>query len=331
MVGERVSDLGESGLLERVARGFGEPVAGEVWAGDDAAVVCAPQGELFFAIDTLVEGIDFDLAYCSGADVGWKALAANVSDIAAMGGRASSAVVSLLLPSNAPAALVDDLIEGLAAAGQIWDVNVVGGDISGAPQVSLSVAIVGSPPGPVALRSGAKAGDAICVTGSLGGAAGGLALLRSGWPAVPPQAALERLRARQLRPRARAAEGVALAAFATAMIDVSDGLAVDLDNLMSASGTGCEVDPKSLPVDPDLIAAQDVLADGPLHLAITGGEDFELLFTIPEKGLDGARAALGPAGPAVTRIGTVTEGTKKLGDLPVGEWKERGWEHLRES
>jgi len=326
---KRVSDLGESGLLDRVALGFGEAPAGEVWGGDDAAVVPAPRGDLLFAIDTLVESIDFDLAYCSGADIGWKALAANVSDIAAMGGRSSSAVVSLSLPSDASVALVDDLVGGLAAAGRRWEVNVVGGDISRGAQVSLSVAIVGAPPGPVVLRSGAHIGDVICVTGALGGAAGGLALLRSGFPAAPLQPELERLRARQLRPQARAAEGAALAPYATAMIDVSDGLAVDLDNLLSASGTGCEVDTACVPVDPDLIAAQNVLADGPLHLAITGGEDYELLFTIPEEKLEDARAALGSPNAAVTRIGSVTRGDKKLGDTPLRKWKELGWEHLR--
>jgi thiamine-monophosphate kinase len=170
------------------------------------------------------------------------------------------------------------------------------------------------------LRSGARPGDAICVTGALGGAAGGLIALREGLDAPG-------LTRRQLRPEARVEEGVGIArAGATAMIDLSDGLAVDLVRVMEASGTGCEVDVDSIPVDEGLAALANAAA--PLELAILGGEDFELLFTMSEQALGTLRAAaIGPE-IAITRIGTVTDGEARLGGDALSEWKERGWDHL---
>ncbi|MGH2819133.1 MAG: thiamine-phosphate kinase, partial [Actinomycetota bacterium] len=133
----------------------------------------------------------------------------------------------------------------------------------------------------------------------------------------------------QLRPRARVAEAERLcAAGVTSMIDVSDGLALDLGRLMDASGTGCLVDPARIPVDPALEGLD--LDAVPQELALSGGEDFELLFTIAEEAVDEARAALEPIGTALTRIGTVEGGGRFLGDSPLRRWEERGWDHLRD-
>ncbi|HEX2296118.1 MAG TPA: thiamine-phosphate kinase [Actinomycetota bacterium] len=284
------------------------PPPGELWSGDDAAVV---RGAIV-TTDTMVEGHDFDLSYCSGSDVGWKALAVNVSDVAAMAARPAYGVGTLALPASTRVELVEGLAGGLAAAAREWDVALVGGDISAAPVVMIGITLIGEPGERTVTRSGARPGDRICLTGSIGGSSAGLTLLREG-RGDESRALVER----HLRPRARVEEGLALAeAGATAMIDVSDGLAIDLTRLMRASGAGCVVDPSAVPLDPALGRAAEVKD------AILGGEDFELLATLPPD-------AEPPEG--VTIVGEVTEGPALLfGDEDLEELgRERGWDHLR--
>ncbi|MGH2729006.1 MAG: thiamine-phosphate kinase [Actinomycetota bacterium] len=322
----KVSDLGELGLIERITAGLGPVVAG---SGDDAAVVQSPGDSLLFTTDVMVESVDFDRAYCSGADVGWKAIAINASDIAAMGGEPSHAVVGLSLPSDTRVDFVDDMVVGMAAAARRWSLTVAGGDISSAREIAVAVAMIGAPvtERPV-YRSGAHPGDAICVTGSLGGAAGGLAVLRKGLDVTEP--GLEELARRHLRPVARVAEAARLAGVpVSAMIDVSDGLAIDLWHLMDASQTGCEVDPSSIPVDPALAAAAGTLGLDPLRTAMLGGEDFELLFTLEDGQVGAVRALLADVGTDVTVIGAVTSAERLIGDVELEELKEAGWDHLR--
>ena len=196
-----VSELGEAGLLKLLSDRLPAPAAGEVWAGDDTAVLDRPDGRLLVTIDTLVEGFDFDLSYASGADVAWKALAANASDIAAMCGRPRHAVTSLALPRLTSLAFVDDFISGLVEAGERWGIALVGGDISEAPTLVVTITLLGTAGDALPLRSGAGVGDAIYVTGSLGGAAGGLALL--GARSTRDDDAAMSLRSRQLRPEPR--------------------------------------------------------------------------------------------------------------------------------
>lgn len=324
---QTVADIGEFGLIERFAARLGAPPEGETWAGDDAAVLRAPGSTLLYTTDLLIEAIDFDLGYASGADIGWKALAVNLSDIAAMGGRARHAVVGLGLSADCPLETADGILDGLLAAASRWDVQVVGGDISSASAAVLYVALIGVAEGRPVLRSGARPGDAICVTGALGGAAGGLALLRGGAPLGAP--AHRRLVARQLRPEARLAEGGRLAALgATAMIDVSDGLIGDLIHLLDASDLGCSVVPEAVPIDRDLIPLAEVL--DPFEAALTGGEDFELVFTLPADTVQRARASLAELGTPVTRIGATQQGSRRLlGDMPLGAGGGAGWDHLR--
>lgn len=312
---EPVSSLGEFGLIERFVRKLPRPGPGEVWSGDDTAVIDPGSGRILVTTDVLVENVDFDLAYCSPADVGWKAVAVNVSDIAAMAGRPTRAVAALSLPGSTPVAVVDGILEGMVEAAERWGLVLVGGDVSEAPLVSIALTLLGAAEAPV-LRSGARVGDAICVTGSLGGAAAGLALLRSG--------AAERARGlarRQLRPEARVEEGLALArAGATALIDVSDGFVADLAHLLDAGGVGCDVDADAIPVDPDIGPAG--LAADPLELALTGGEDFELIATLPPPAVAGVSEL-------VTRVGTITESARTIGGRSLAGWTQKGWEHLR--
>lgn len=298
-------------MVELVTSYLPSAPEGELWSGDDAALVAGS----IVTTDTMVEGQDFELSYCTGFDLGWKAVAVNVSDVAAMGGTPSYAVGTLALPPSTPVDVVDGIGRGLAAAAREWDVALVGGDLSAAPLVVIGVTLIGAPGDRVVARSGARPGDRICVTGTIGGSWGGLTLLRAGRGDESPA-----LVERHLRPRARAAEGRALAeAGATAMIDVSDGFAIDLARLMRASGTGCQVDAAAVPIDPAL----DVFGEADLlRSAILGGEDFELLATLPPE-------AEPPAG--VTIVGEVTEDPSlRLGDDDLEEMgRDKGWDHLR--
>jgi thiamine-monophosphate kinase len=307
-------DVGEFGLIDRFLSRIPAAPPGEVWSGDDAAVVPA-RGRTVVTTDVLVDGVDFDFGHGTPADAGWKAIAANVSDIAAMGGQPSYCVAALTLPVDTPLATIDRLLDGMLEGAARWDVALVGGDVSEGKQLSLAITCFGSVDDPV-LRSGARPGNSICVTGSLGGAAGGLLALRSGRSGAPIDALIRR----QLRPEARVDEGRRLAGVATALIDVSDGLLADLGHLLDASRVGCDIDLDAIPVDPNLTGA-DLGAD-PLDLALTGGEDFELLAAIPEE-------RFGEMEALVTRIGVITESGREAGGRSLDEWKDKGWEHLR--
>jgi thiamine-monophosphate kinase len=321
--GPTVSDIGENALLRRIARRLEAGRGDELWAGDDTAVVATPGARVLLTTDQLVEGLDFDLTYCTGFDVGWKAIAANASDIAAMCGKPAHAVAAVGLRPDAGAAFFDDLLEGLLAASKRWGIALVGGDLSGAREISVAVTLTGAPmgAGPV-LRSGAARGEALCVTGTLGAARGGLEILRRGSRSPATEALVQR----QLRPTARVEEAAALAGLGpTAMIDVSDGLAVDLSRLLTASKAGVDVALDAVPVDPGL---EHVPGLDPVEAAVLGGEDFELLFTIEAERMTDAAALLGRLGTRLTRLGTIAEGSARLGGRPLESWKEKGWQHL---
>jgi thiamine-monophosphate kinase len=339
-----VSDVGEQGLIERFAQVFGPPASGEIWSGDDAALLRSPSDTLVFTTDMLVEDVDFDLAYCTGADVGWKLVACNASDAAAMGAAPRFAVATLALPPDTRLSFVDDLAHGIADAARRWGMNIVGGDISRAAAISASLALVAAPfGGGVTLRSGAQPGDAICTTGALGGSAAGLIVLQRGLVdlenvrreiATPSGAdGLAVLAARHLRPSARVQEADRIGRVGiTAAVDISDGLALDLSRLMRASGTGCDVDSALVPVDPEIASLSargiDGAPDG-VELAVTGGEDFELLFTVVPGKVGETQLALDDIGVPVTQIGIVTDGEMMIGGRPLEGWSEAGWDHLR--
>lgn len=314
-----VSDLGEDGLVELLRRRFA-PGPGTIGIGDDAASLLSPGRRLVLTTDTLVEGIDFALDYFSGSDLGWKAVAVNVSDLAAMAAEPSCGVATLCLPAETSVGFVVDLIDGIAEASSAWGVELVGGDISRAQQVSLGLALLGHADRPL-LRSGAKPGDAILVSGALGGSAGGLHLLRRDPGATG--ALVDRHRRPQPRLElSRAVRDLGV----TAMIDLSDGLIVDLERLLVASGTGCRVDPRLVPIDGGLAELDGFDA---ARASLFGGEDFELLFTVPPAVVTEVTDAGGRLGVPVTRIGTVTDGRPLLGDTPFDDLEEEGWDHLR--
>ena len=290
------------------------PVAGEVWIGDDAAVFPAPTGSTLLTVDTVVEGVHF-LAERTGLDdVGWKALTTSVSDVAAMGGEPLRAVVAATVPDTA---VLDPVYDGLLAAAEECRCPVVGGDLTAGPVLVLTVAVTGHVPGgepQAVLRSNARSGHRIWVTGPLGSGAAGLELLRAGPPEGGRWAPLV---AAHLRPRARLAEGrAARLAGASAMIDVSDGLLLDLGRLALASGVAAEL--VEVPVAPGATAEQ----------ALGGGDDYELVFTTPPD-VD-VEAAFGRAGLAAPlEIGRCVGGTVGAVLLDGRPLDATGYEHWR--
>ncbi|MCC5795423.1 MAG: thiamine-phosphate kinase [Chromatiales bacterium] len=268
--------------------------------GDDAALLSLPPGsELACAVDTLVEGTHF-LPASPARSLGHRCLAVNLSDLAAMAATPAWALLSLSLEAPEPAWL-DGFAEGLFALARRFEVVLVGGDTVAGPR-AVSLTLLGHvPPGQAIRRSGARPGDGIWVTGWPGDAvAGRLLLAAGGAPAVPAQ--LSQV-ARFEYPEPRCAEGVTLRGIASAMLDLSDGLATDLARLLSASGAGAEVELDALPRSGGLalLPAEQALAH-----ALYGGDDYELCFTVPprhERALAGVSAGWGCP---VTRIGRVT-------------------------
>jgi len=262
-----VGELDEAALLERVIPLM--PTQALLGPGDDAALVAAPDGRVVATTDVLVEFRDFRRDWSSGADVGWKAVAQNVADVAAMGARCSGLLISLGMPADVEVAWVEDFARGVAAACVQFDAVVVGGDLSGASEIVVSVTALGDLQGrsPV-LRSGARGGDVVAVAGILGRSAAGLDLFRRN-----VREPLELLQAHR-RPVPPVAAGPAAAdAGASALMDVSDGLLRDAGRIAAASGVS--VDLSTTTVLGEWIAA---LGE---EFVLTGGEDHALLGCFP--------------------------------------------------
>ena len=301
---------GEFNFIEQVRRRYGSTgrrVAGLVrGVGDDAAVF-RPRGglETIITADLLVEDVDFRLSYTPAESLGHKALAVSLSDIAAMGARPRWALLSVGLPPRVwRTRFLDKFYEGFHALAAGHGVTLVGGDVSRTPgRVVVDSIVIGEVArGRAVLRSGARPGDLIYVTGALGGAAAGLRLLEGGKRRKNGDARRQLIRRHSL-PEPRVAWGRLLCEkrLASAMIDVSDGLSSDLAHLCRESHVGANIGAARIPVEP-LLAGAAIDAE-PLSLALHGGEDFELLFTVPPRRAAHLPAQLG--GVPATRIGEV--------------------------
>ncbi len=342
----KVSDLGEFGLIERLAAALaGRPgvVSGERLAagiGEDAAIWLHGPSASFATIattDTLVAGVHFLPDATPWADVGWKAIAVNVSDIAAMGGEPEFALVTLGLPGSADVGQLDELYSGVGEACEAYGVVVAGGDVVRAESMFITVALSGrakldAKGKPLALRRDAAqavpAGDVVvAVTGCLGGAAGGLRALQDG---LAESESTRALIMRQRRPQARLAAGsAAVAAGIRCGIDISDGLLQDLGHVCRASALGAVLRSDDLPIDP---ALADVFEpEQALSLAAAGGEDYELVFS-------GRREQIAEltrdADVPVTIIGELVDDAEARVRLLDGAGREielagAGWDHLR--
>ena len=287
-----IATLNEFDLIRALQRRYRSDGPGVLRGiGDDAAVIASnPRRSHLFTTDLLAEGIHFDLATATFVDVGFRAATANLSDIAAMGGTPEYILVSLAMPQSASKVQVEQLYRGLMTACRPHGVRLIGGDISAsAAGWFLNITLVGScSPRDVLLRNGSKPGDNLYVTGTLGDSGAGLQLLQNGHRRSRSFISFRHRRllvARHLRPTARIREGCWLARgrWATSAIDISDGLSGDLRHLCDESQVGVDLDLSMLPITPACRAYALGLKQDPAMLALAGGEDYELLFTVPSR------------------------------------------------
>jgi thiamine-monophosphate kinase len=325
--------LGESGLIERLRRLVPTTGPGVVLGiGDDAAVLGFP-GPVIATCDIQVEGVHFTWDLLRPEDLGWRALAVNLSDIAAMGGTPRYALISLALPASTPLLTVDRLYEGIAEIARAYAVVVVGGNLSTTSgPLMIDIMLLGDAHR-VLTRAGARPGDGVWVTGMVGKATAGRCLLEHPEISSPEREALVSAYRRPI-PRVEAGRVLGGMAPLRAMIDTSDGTASDLLHLVEASGVGVRVDEDRLPVPPGLVpAARAAGVTEPAEWALYGGEDYELLFTAASAFDADAPGLAGRLGVALTRIGEI---------LPEqeGRWIRRpdgarrplaaqGWDHFR--
>ncbi|TMS00771.1 thiamine-phosphate kinase [Nonomuraea basaltis] len=313
-----VGDLGEFGVVNRI---IGRLPQGEVvmlGPGDDAAMISVPDGRVVVSTDLLIEGRHFRRDWSGGYDVGRKAAAQNLADVAAMGARPTSIVVGLGIPPDLPVAWLDALTDGFRDECAVVGASVAGGDITRCDLVVLGVTALGDLGGrPPVTRAGAAPGQVVAVAGRLGYAAAGWALLAAGAPA--DSSALQEAVAGHRRPCPPYAEGPRAAELgASAMLDVSDGLLQDLGHVAKASGVRIELDPQAFVVGEPVVAAAKELGLDPLEWVLTGGEDHALAAVFPSE------VRLPPSWQVVGRV-VAGEGVVVYGR----EMGQGGWDHFR--
>ena len=285
----RVTEIGEFGLIERLRRMLPQPADVLVGAGDDAAVFRLASGQIIVATcDMFIEGIHFDLGTCKPSQVGSRAMTANLSDIAAMGCKPRFATVSLGVSPDTPTSVVEQIYDGLIKTAGQHSAAIVGGDTVRSPErIVIDVSLIGEPAGSRYLtRSGASSGDQIVVTGYPGQSAAGLEIILSG--GSPKGKGDKELVRAHLEPQARVEQGLFLAENdrASAAIDLSDGLKQDLGHICEMSRVGALIDLEKLPISTDLAEYCKKNSKNAAKLCLSGGEDYELLFTVREDGLE---------------------------------------------
>lgn len=270
-----LSELGEFALIDTVRTAFEGNADVLVGSGDDAAQLVAA-GSVLVTTDLMVDGRHFRRDWSSAADVGHKVAAANLADIAAMGGVATGLVIGLAAPGDTPVSWVQELSQGIAAEVAEVGAGVVGGDLTESDTLVLAMTALGRVEGAPVLRSGARPGDVVAVAGRLGWAAAGLAVLGRGFRS--PRVVVEAHR----RPHPPYAAGPqARQAGATALIDVSDGLLADLGHVARASGVAIDIDSSSFELTEPLLAVGSALGVDPLEFCLSGGDDHALVATYP--------------------------------------------------
>ena len=305
----KMQQLGEFGLIDRIRKMTSVPDPSWVGIGDDCAVIPlspetggAPASDLLVSTDMLVEGTHFLMEDISPRQLGWKSAAVNISDIAAMGGKPIATFLSLALPKTLPEQWMQEFMEGYNGISEKFGAALLGGDTTCSPdRICINVTVLGTcPRGKAKLRSAARPGDLVCVTGTLGDSAAGLKLILGGQKGAAP-----RLMDRHYTPTPRVEEGLALSCLpgVHAMMDISDGVGSDLRHILDESGVGARIDTGKLPISKEL---QDLCIKkgwDPRELALCGGEDYELLFTMdPQETPDIPYTVIGEitANPTVT-------------------------------
>jgi thiamine-monophosphate kinase len=319
-----LATLGEFGFLDRLLPTLGRNRDVLVGAGDDCAVMRCGNRRLLITTDALVEGVHFKPEWLSPRQLGRRSLLVNLSDIAAMGGRPTSCVISVGVPANYPAGDLFAVHDGIKSAARAAGVAIVGGNITRAKELFISITLLGECGANYLTRSGARDGDELWVTGTVGDAALGVRQLERGVRRGP---AVQRYREPQ--PRLVAGRLLAEHHVATAMIDISDGLLQDLGHIAAASGVGAIIEVDALPYSPALrrLPAADALA-----LALRGGDDYELLCAIPHRRVPALHRIAKRLGCRITRIGRCV--SKRAGMELIGAGREvhvaagGGWDHF---
>lgn len=335
----RLEDVGEFPLIARLTAGLESRADVALGIGDDAAALDLGAGSLLLATcDAQVEGTHFLPGIATPEEIGHKALAVNLSDIAAMGGEPLWALVSLLAPPTLDVATLDGVYAGMRALARRFNVALVGGNVSSTPgPLTLDITLLGRVTRERMLtRAGARPGDRLLVTGRLGAAVTALLAITSApAEAALPAEALSEARRAMVTPQPRVREGMALSATGavSAMLDVSDGLAGDLGHLCERSGVGAVVELAALPVDAATRALAQALGRDPSRIALTSGDDYELLFTARPDGVTEALEAVRAVGGVATVIGEITAPGQGLRvrepDGALAPLEPRGWDHLR--
>ena len=307
------ADLTERGVIDSARKRSGAGAGVRVGIGDDCAVLEPDPGEALLATtDLLIEDVHFRRRYATPTDIGWKSLAVNLSDIASMGGRPRWALIALACPATTPAGDIEAFYEGVSALAEPHGVTIVGGDTSSSPHGwTINLTMLGQARRPY-LRSTARAGDVIAVTGPLGRSAAGLALLERGSPTGVPAELVTEATVAHLRPSPRVREGRWLgdADGITAMIDLSDGLATDLAHITAASGVGARVDLSELPGSAAVASIAAAVGADATAWATRGGEDYELLLTCAPDAVAELQKGLARAtGATLTLIGEIVSGS----------------------
>ena len=329
----KASELGEFGLIDLLAEIVNKSVPRSkllIGIGDDAAAWQSHSGITLATTDSLIQGVHFTPDTTGWWDLGWKALAVSLSDIAAMGGIPLYTLVSIALPGNTEVDDIADLYRGITQAADRFNVGIAGGDTDSAPVVIINTTVFGSTSGQAGgllTRSAARTGDKIAVTGQLGGAAGGLKMLTDKMQFYEKEATA--LKQVFCRPLPRIAEGQILSRQGVkAAIDISDGLLADLGHICRQSRVGARIDINSVPVHPALRAG---FGDKALDMALGGGEDYELLFTASGEIIEKVKKAISCP---VTIIGEITgyAGDIKLVDKDGNPYTPAGagWQHFKQ-
>ncbi|MCK5577314.1 MAG: thiamine-phosphate kinase [Dehalococcoidales bacterium] len=331
----KVSELGELGLIsllrEMVCEGSNKQAVSWqkliIGIGDDTAAWRNDSSVTLATTDSLVQGVHFTLETTTWQELGWKALAISLSDIAAMGGIPLYALLSLGLPGDIEVTDVTNLYRGVLEVAQHFDVAIAGGNVASSPVVSLGSTVLGSGAGEnVMARSAARIGDRVAVTGYLGAAAAGLKMLREQLTFSPHSSAS--FRQAFLRPFPRITDGQILVSLGVkTAIDISDGLLADLGHICRASRVGARINVEKLPVHPDVAAS---FGEESLELALSGGEDYELLFTASAEVIDQLKARVSCP---VTVIGEITpDETCRIvmvnGQGGLFTLAKKGWQHF---